>query len=72
MKQIEHFSLGTQVLSLTADNASNMDVCGRHLASLFESCHENTTFCRLRCAAHILNLAVSKGISVIDESIKKA
>ena len=27
MEQIEHFSLGTQVLSLTADNASNMDVC---------------------------------------------
>jgi len=72
IEQIEHFSLGTQVLSLTADNASNMNVCGRHLASLFESHHENMTFCRLRCAAHILNLAVSKGISVIDESIKKA
>src|SRR5205807_8150189 len=64
--------LSTQVLSLISDNASNMDVCGRHLASLLEERHGNTTFCRLRCAAHILNLAVTKGISVVDESIKKA
>ncbi len=72
MEQIKYFGLGSQVLSLTADNAANMDVCSHHLASLLELHHGNTAFRRVRCAAHILNLAVTKGISIVDESIKKA
>ena len=71
-QQIEYFGLGTKILSITADNAANMDVCGRHLASMLESHYNNTTFRRIRCAAHVLNLAVTQGISVFSESVKKA
>ncbi|CAG8832724.1 16953_t:CDS:1, partial [Racocetra persica] len=28
---IEDFGLGKKILSMTANNASNMDVCGQHL-----------------------------------------
>ncbi|CAG8652439.1 3578_t:CDS:2, partial [Ambispora leptoticha] len=63
---------GRKILSMTADNASNMDACGEHLASMLEYHYDNNAFCRLRCAAHILNLAVVNGLSMIDESTKKA
>jgi len=70
-KLIEYFGLGKKILSATVDNASNMDVCGQHLASILESHYNNTTFRKLRCAAHILNLAVANGLLVFDESIKR-
>lgn len=72
IEQVEYFGLGKQLLSLTMDNAANMDACGRHLASLLESRYNNTNFCRIRCASHILNLAVKEGLSVLDKSVKKA
>ncbi|CAG8780382.1 7182_t:CDS:1, partial [Racocetra fulgida] len=66
------FGLRRKVLSMTADNASNMDACGDHLARMLKYYYDNTAFCRLRCAAHILNLAVVNGLSMIDASTKKA
>ncbi|CAG8821633.1 34050_t:CDS:1, partial [Racocetra persica] len=68
---IEDFGLGKKILSMTADNASNMDVCGQYLTSMLSFHYENTTFHRLRCAMHILNLAVVNGLSEIDKSTKK-
>ncbi|CAG8806999.1 3671_t:CDS:2, partial [Gigaspora rosea] len=46
IEQVEYFGLGAQLLSLTADNATNMDACGRHLANLLQSRYNNTNFCR--------------------------
>lgn len=57
---------------MTADNASNMDVCGQHLTSMLKFHYENNAFSRLRCVAHILNLAVTNGLSEVNESTKKA
>ncbi|CAG8702647.1 121_t:CDS:2, partial [Cetraspora pellucida] len=37
IEQVEYFGLGKQLLSLTMDNAANMDACGCHLATLLES-----------------------------------
>ncbi|CAG8525737.1 562_t:CDS:2 [Gigaspora rosea] len=37
-----------------------------------QSRYNNTNFCRIRCASHILNLAIKAGISVLDKSVKKA
>ncbi|CAG8534407.1 809_t:CDS:2 [Cetraspora pellucida] len=71
-KLIEEFGLGKKLLSITADNASNIDCCGQHLASMLDFYYGNTSFCRLRCAAHILNLAVINGLSVINKLTKKA
>ncbi|CAG8618834.1 9563_t:CDS:2, partial [Gigaspora rosea] len=72
IEQVEYFGLGAQLLFLNADNATNMDACGRHLANLLQSRYNNTNFCRVRCASHILNLAVKEGISVLDGFVKKA
>ncbi|CAG8671618.1 6156_t:CDS:1 [Cetraspora pellucida] len=49
-----------------------MNVCGKNLASMLKYHYDNTAFCQLRCAVHILNLAVVNGLSVVDESTKKA
>ncbi|CAG8692129.1 4883_t:CDS:2, partial [Gigaspora rosea] len=72
IEQVEYFGLGAQLLFLTADNATNMDVCGCHLANLLQSRYNNTNFCCVRCTSHILYLAVKEGISVLDRSVKKA
>ncbi|CAG8733790.1 11811_t:CDS:2, partial [Acaulospora morrowiae] len=70
-KIIENFDLGKKIISVTADNASNMDTCGQLLSNILELHHGSTIFCKLRCAAHILNLAVTDSLSVIKESTKK-
>ncbi|CAG8787792.1 10335_t:CDS:2, partial [Cetraspora pellucida] len=72
IEQVEYFRLGKQLLSLTMDNAANMDAYGYYLATLLESRYNNTNFCRIRCASHILNLTVKEEISVLDKSVKKA
>ncbi|CAG8778798.1 10764_t:CDS:2, partial [Cetraspora pellucida] len=72
IEQVEYFGLSKQLLSLTMNNAANMDACGHYLATLLESCYNNTNFCRIRYASYILNLTIKEGISVLDKSVKKA
>ncbi|CAG8803472.1 16805_t:CDS:1, partial [Racocetra fulgida] len=71
IEQIEYFGLSTKLLSLIADNTTNMDAYGHHLASLLQSHYNNTNFCKIRYTSYILN-AVKAGISVLDKSVKKA
>ncbi|CAG8755743.1 13869_t:CDS:2, partial [Cetraspora pellucida] len=58
-------------LSVTTDNALNMDVFGCKFAHLLLDNHENRLFHRIRCAAHVLNLIVKDGLDVAGSSIKK-
>jgi len=56
------------------DNASNMDTLATELAALLPGVFDGLA-ARVRCFAHIVNLAARKGMSVFDatnEEIKKA
>lgn len=72
MNVVRFFGIGKQILSVTTDNASNMDTFERALRASLRDEFENTEFCRVRCAAHILNLMVKQGLSSACESVTKA
>src|SRR3989337_2129383 len=65
------FDLAEKALALTTDNASSMVVCGELISEELEEEFRNLDFSHYRCAAHILNLAVNKGIELVNESIEK-
>ncbi|CAG8602127.1 758_t:CDS:2 [Gigaspora margarita] len=60
------------VCSVTTDNSSNMDVFGCMLREKFQYKYGNQDFEHVRCAAHVLNLAVSEGMKIVVNSIAKA
>jgi len=71
MNVLYEYGLAGKALALTTDNASSMVVCGNYLADELEFEFDNLTFAHYRCAAHVLNLAVTKGIELVDESVVK-
>jgi hypothetical protein len=71
MEVLCEFGLAEKTLALTTDNASAMISCGENILEELEEEFQNLGFTHYRCAAHVLNLAVNKGLSVISESVKK-
>ena len=69
---LEEFRISNKVLALTTDNESVMIVCGREIASSFDSAFSTMTFSHYRCVAHVLNLGVKHGMELINQSIIKA
>ncbi|GET00712.1 zinc finger BED domain-containing protein RICESLEEPER 2-like [Rhizophagus clarus] len=69
---LEEFGISNKIIALTTDNESAMLVCGREMASAFEDDFLTLTFSHYRCAAHVLNLGVKKGLKSADDSIAKA
>ena len=65
------FDLAEKILALTTDNASSMLSCYTFMAARLETEFENRNFAHYRCAAHVLNLAVTQGIKLIDMSVEK-
>jgi hypothetical protein len=65
------FDLVLKALALTTDNASSMIASGEFISEELEEEFGNLDFSHYQCAAHILNLAVSKGIQLVNESIEK-
>ncbi|GET00988.1 hypothetical protein RCL_jg18740.t1 [Rhizophagus clarus] len=58
MKKI-YYDIGARTLT---DNASNMIVFGNMLNEILQLKYDNIDFEQVRCAAHVLNLAVSDGM----------
>ncbi|GET01426.1 zinc finger BED domain-containing protein RICESLEEPER 2-like [Rhizophagus clarus] len=69
---LEEFGISNKIIALTTDNESAMLVCGREMASAFEDVFLTLTFSHYRCATHILNLGVKKGLKSAGDSIAKA
>lgn len=72
MKSIRFFGIGNNIISITTDNAGNMDTLAQTLGTELRSEFNNTEFGHMRCAAHVLNLAVRQGLSNVSEPIAKA
>ncbi|CAG8525330.1 12852_t:CDS:2 [Cetraspora pellucida] len=68
---INAFGLGNKVIAVTTDNVSNMNVFEDELAKLLLENYENTLFCHVRYAAHILNLVAKdvQATSVASEQM---
>ena len=71
MEVLRKFDLAEKTLALTTDNASSMISCGKFIVEELEKEFQNLDFAHYWCVAHILNLAVNKGLNLISESIKK-
>ena len=65
------FDLALKALALITDNASSIIASGEFISEELEEEFGNLDFSHYRCAAHILNLAVSKGIQLVNEFIEK-
>lgn len=65
----------TKLCTVTVDNASSNNVALSYLTRNMSAWNGNTLlkgeYMHLRCCAHILNLIVSDGLSLIDSSISK-
>jgi hypothetical protein len=46
-------------------------VCGREIASSFDSEFSSMIFSHYRCAAHVLNLGVKQGLKLVDAAVIK-
>ncbi|CAG8785195.1 4878_t:CDS:1, partial [Cetraspora pellucida] len=68
---LDEFNLTAKLLALTTDNASLMISCDALMIAELEKEFNNLNFVHYHCFAHILNLAVIKGIKLVDSSIKK-
>ncbi|CAI2191111.1 1634_t:CDS:1, partial [Funneliformis geosporum] len=68
---LNKYGLRKKALALITDNASAMIVCGKYLSDELELEFDNFAFFHYRYSAHVLNLAISKGIELIDDSIIK-
>jgi len=71
MAVLHEFDLMEKTLALTIDNASSMLSCGTSIAEELEREFDNLNFAHYQCAAHILNLAVTQGTKLVNQSIKK-
>ena len=65
------FDLALKALALTTNNAFSMIISDEFISEKLEEEFGNLDFSYYRCAAHILNLAVFKGIQLVNESIEK-
>ncbi|CAG8810487.1 17682_t:CDS:2, partial [Cetraspora pellucida] len=71
MDILDENCISEKTLVLTMDNASSMISCDTIVAEELEEDFNNFDFSHYRCAAHVLNLAVCRGIDLIDVSIIK-
>jgi zinc finger BED domain-containing protein 1 (E3 SUMO-protein ligase ZBED1) len=72
MRVLEEFNISTKIIALTTDNDSAMLACGREIADTFDNEISLMNFSHYRCAAHVLNLGVKKGLETVNSSITKA
>lgn len=72
LNTLKDYNIADKILAVTTDNAANMVTFGQHLSNMLANEYNNNEFMHLRCAAHILNLAVQAGIKLINEPIEKA
>ena len=72
IRVLEEFNISTKIIALTTDNDSAMLVCGREIADAFDDEISLMNFSHYRCAAHVLNLGVKKGLEAVNSSIAKA
>lgn len=68
---LDEFRISNKVIALTTDNESAMLVCGNEIALGLDIDLSSMIFSHYRCAAHVLNLGVKKGLRVVNESIDK-
>ncbi|CAG8852367.1 21248_t:CDS:2, partial [Gigaspora margarita] len=66
---LNEYNISEKTLALTTDNASSMVLCGAIVAEKLEEGFNNFDFSHYCCAAHALNLAISRGMEFIDNSI---
>ena len=71
MAVLRKFDLMEKILALTTDNALSMIICSTFMAEELKTEFENQNFAHYRCAAHVLNLAVTQGIKSINASVDK-
>ena len=72
IRVLQEFNISGKIIALTTDNDSAMLVCGKELASTFDNEFSSMDFSHYRCAAHVLNLGVKKGLKIIGNSVVKA
>jgi len=71
MRVLEEFNISRRIIALTTDNDSAMIVCGKEISSAFDNEFSSMNFSHYRCAAHVLNLGVKKGLKIVSNSITK-
>jgi hypothetical protein len=72
MRVLREFNIFSKIIALTTDNDSAMLACGKEIATVFDNEISSIgNFSHYRCAAHVLNLGVKKGLERADSSIKK-
>jgi len=69
---LREFNISTKIIALTTDNDAAMLVCGREVADSLDNEISSMNFSHYRCAAHVLNLGVKKGLTVVNNSVIKA
>ncbi|XP_056695190.1 zinc finger BED domain-containing protein RICESLEEPER 2-like [Spinacia oleracea] len=71
---IREWGIEKKVFTITVDNATNMDLFATRLECDLHACSPlpmNGKYFHIRCCAHILNLIVQDGLSVINGCIVK-
>src|SRR4051794_10172547 len=68
---LQQFGLAEKTLALTTDNTSSMIACDEFILGELEEEFQNLDFAPLPMCCTCLNLAVNKGLSVINESVRK-
>ncbi|CAG8772325.1 10914_t:CDS:2, partial [Gigaspora rosea] len=71
LETISFYNIGSRIISATTDNAASMNVFGHMLREKLRYNNGNKEFEHVRCAAHVLNLAVTEGMKVVVDSITK-
>ncbi|HEY4874420.1 MAG TPA: hypothetical protein VIH86_02510 [Puia sp.] len=72
LRVLDEFNISSKIIALTTDNDSAMLVCGKEIASAFDDEMSLMNFSHYRCAAHVLNLGVKKGLKSVSNSVIKA
>ena len=68
---LSEMQLENKVITITTDNGANMVSGCKKLVTYFNLDNQITGLTHYRCMAHILNLAVNKGLLSLQPSIKK-
>jgi hypothetical protein len=71
IRVLDEFNISNKIIALTTDNESAMLVCGKEIASALDLEFSSMAFSHYRCAAHVLNLGVKKGLKLVDDPINK-